>query len=282
MPKTLFDISTTEDSIDGQQCRLVMEVGQHIFSYAVIGAGKRLLRLRFHELDAPNARDLKDMLEEIIVNDDLLKERMKECVVIYNFPENHLVPEKYFNINITAGLIELMHGDLNRGVILSEKVSGSSQYNVFRVPADIHGLFQRHFTRGKYWHYYSLWMECGQKLNGQREDGFAVIFYPRRILVEFTNNKQVQLFQSFEYEAAEDVAWYLLNLCRQFDKQPETIPVSMSGMIDESSTLYNEILKYFGKAELEPFAIAGGTPAALEEFPPHFFSPLLKLATCVS
>lgn len=281
MPKTLFDISATEETIDWQHCRLIMEVGQHIFSYAVLSPTKRLLRMRFHELDAPNNRELKEMLEEIVVNDEVLKEKMKESIVIYNFPESDLVPEKYFNINITAGLVELMHGDLNRGVILSEKVSGCSQYNVFRVPSDIHGMFQRHFARGKYWHYYSLWMECRQKQNGQRVDGLSVIFYPRRILVALTTNNQVQLFQSFEYEAAEDVAYYLLNICRQFDKAPETIPVSMSGMIDESSTMYNEILKYFGQAELEPFSPAAAIPA-LEEYPPHFFSPLLKLATCVS
>jgi hypothetical protein len=281
MPKTLFDISATEETIDWQHCRLIMEVGQHIFSYAVLSPTKRLLRMRFHELDAPNNRELKEMLEEIVVNDEVLKEKMKESIVIYNFPESHLVPEKYFNINITAGLVELMHGDLNRGVILSEKVSGCSQYNVFRVPSDIHGMFQRHFARGKYWHYYSLWMECRQKQNGQRVEGLSVIFYPRRILVALTGNGQVQLFQSFEYEAAEDVAYYLLNICRQFDKSPETIPVGMSGMIDESSTMYNEILKYFGQAELEPFSPPPGV-TALEEYPSHFFSPLLKLATCVS
>jgi len=174
----------------------------------------------------------------------------------------------------------MMHGDLNRGVILSEKIAGCGQYNVFRVPSDIHSLFQQHFTRGKYWHYYSLWMECRGKQNGQHDNSLSVIFYPRRILVAVVNDAQLQLFQSFEYEAAEDVAYYLLNICHQFDKNPETVPLKMSGMIDESSTLYNEIFKYFGQAQLESFDTIA-VPAA-EEYPPHFFSPLLKLATCVS
>ena len=124
-------------------------------------------------------------------------------------------------------------------------------------------------------------MECRQKQNGQGEDSISVIFYPRRILAALTHNKEVVLFQSFEYEAAEDVAYYLLNICRQFNHDPGVIPLKMSGMIDESSTLYNEILKYFGHAELEAFAPAPAI-AALQEYPPNFFSPLLKLATCVS
>jgi hypothetical protein len=124
-------------------------------------------------------------------------------------------------------------------------------------------------------------MECRQKQNGQRQDGLSVIFYPRRILVALTGDGQIQLFQSFEYEAADDVAYYLLNICRQFGHEPETVSLGMSGMIDESSTLYNEILKYFGQAALEPFAPATAV-TALQEYPSHFFSPLLKLATCVS
>jgi hypothetical protein len=281
MAKTLFDIAASEEAIDWQHCRLIMEVGQHIFSYAVLNGNKRVLRMRVHELEAANNQELMDMLEEILESDEMLKEHMKESVVIYNFPESHLVPEKYFNINITAGLIDLMHGDLNKGVILSEKIGGCAQYNVFRVPGDIHGLFQRHFSRGKYWHYYSLWMECRQKQNGQRDEYLSVIFYPRRILVVVVRNKEIQLFQSFDYEAAEDVSWYLLNICGQFGLLPETVPVKMSGTIDDSSTLYNEILKYFGQTELEAFNPAAALPA-LDEYPAHFFSPLLKLATCVS
>ncbi len=281
MAKTLFDISSPEESIDWQHCRLIMEVGQHIFSYAVINGNKRILRMRVHELETANSHELMDALEEIVEGDEVLKEKMKESVVIYNFPESHLVPEKFFNINITAGLIDMMHGDLNKGVILSEKISGCGQYNVFRVPSDIHGLFQRHFTRGKYWHYYSLWMECRQKQTGLRDEYLSVIFYPRRILVAVVRNKEIQLFQSFEYEVAEDVAYYLLNLLALFGLNPETTLMKMSGMIDESSTLFNEILKYFGQTEMETFSPAVALPA-LEEFPPHFFSPLLKLATCVS
>ena len=92
MVKTLFDISASEDAIDWQHCRLIMEVGQHIFSYAVINGNKRVLRMRVHELEVANNHDLMDALEEIVVGDDVLKEKMKESVVIYNFPESHLVP----------------------------------------------------------------------------------------------------------------------------------------------------------------------------------------------
>jgi hypothetical protein len=281
MAKVLFDIASTEESTDWQRCHLVMEVGQHIFSYAILNGNKQVMRIRSYELDALNNRDLADMLDEIITADDVLKEAMKEKVVLYNFPESHLVPDNYFHMDISRDMIELLHGDLNKGVILSEKIHGWNQYNLFRVPLDIHNLFQRRFNNGKYWHYYSLWMECWQKQTVMNNDYVSVVFYPNRVLVAVISNKQLQLLQSFSYEAAEDISYHLLNVFVQLSLSPEEVPVKLAGMIDASSTVHTEILKYFNHAELEAFPAASSSPA-LQEYPSHFFSPLLKLAICVS
>jgi Protein of unknown function (DUF3822) len=282
MAKILFDISAAEQAIDWQHCHLVMEVSQHIFSYAVMNAEKQAERLRIYQLHAESNRDLAAELEEIIFEDEVLKEKMKERIVMYNFPDCHLVPEKYFHADTNKELIELLHGDLNKGAILSEKIDGWEKYNVFRVPLEVHNLFQRGFANGRYWHYYSLWMKCGQKEQGGYEEYITVLFYPNRILVAVIKNKQLQLLQSFSFEVVEDVAFYLLTICNQLELSPENIPVKLSGMIDESSALYTEIFKYFGHTVLDDFPAAASSVPAFREYPSHFFSPLLKLATCVS
>ena len=183
------------------------------FSYAVLNAEKQAERLRFYELHAERICDSTDDLDKkLYIADEVLKEKMKERIVVYNFPESHLVPEKYFHITANKELIELLHGDLNKGVILSEKIHGWNQYNVFRVPPAYTTFFRRRFTTGKYWHYYSLWMECGQKQLTMQADNLAVIFYPNRILVAAIEKKQLQLLQSFSYEVVEDVAFYLLTI----------------------------------------------------------------------
>ena len=281
MAKTLFDITETTDSIDWQRCHLIMEMGRYNFSYAILGSNKKLIRLRYHELDGRNNRELADEMEEIIEGDEVLRQNMKERVLVYNFPESQLVPEKYFHINANQELMELLNGDLNKGIILSEKISGWNQYNVFRVPADIHALFQRRFGNGKYWHYYSLWMECGQQQFSKCKDCLSVIFYPNRIIVAVIKNKQLQLVQSYAYQAAEDVSYYLLNICKQLELEPANVTVKLAGMVDVSSAMYTEMLKYFLQVEPDALPIDSITPS-LEEYPAHFFSPILKLAVCVS
>ena len=191
------------------------------------------------------------------------------------------MPEQYFDAAAGKELIELLHGDFNKGITLTERIQGLPQYNVFRVPAEVHSLFQQSFVNGKYWHYYSVWMQYGQQRADERTNWLSVMFYPNHILVAVMIDRQLNLLQRYAYEAAEDVGYYLLNICEQFQLPPTDTPVVLSGMIDVSSALFTEIFKYFGQVELEAFH--GITPeTALQDYPAHFFSPLLKLAICVS
>ncbi len=281
MAKTLFDINEVNDSTDWQRCHLIMEIGRHNFSYAVLDSNKKLARIKYYELDGLNNRELADEIEEIINADEVLREKMKERVVVYNFPESQLVPEQFFHINANQDLTDMLHGDFNKGIILSEKISGWNQYNVFRVPADIHALFQRRFANGKYWHYYSLWMECGQQQFSKCNDCLSVVFYPNRVIVSVIKNKHLQMVQSYAYQAAEDVSYYLLNICMQLQIDPSTVVVKLAGMVDVSSAMYTEMLKYF--LHVEPDSLPGDAiTASMEEYPAHFFSPILKMAVCVS
>jgi hypothetical protein len=279
MAKILFDITVAQESAEWLHCHLVMEISCHIFSYAVMNQDKKLLQLRIYGLDAHDNHELAEELEGILGTDAVLQTGIEKKTCIYNFPESQLVPEKHFHRDAGAALIELLHGDLSKGITLSERIQDSDQYNVYQVPAEIHGLLQQHFTNSKYWHYYTIWMICEQKQ--VHESSLSVLFYPNRILVSAVKDKELQLLQSYVYEAAEDVAYYLLNICQQLQLPPENTPVVLSGMIDVSSVLYTEIFKYFGKLSLEAFPAAAAIPA-LEEYPSHFFSPLLKLAECVS
>ncbi|MBC7903665.1 MAG: DUF3822 family protein [Gemmatimonadaceae bacterium] len=281
MTKTLFNIPGEPENADWQQCRLTMEVGRHLFSYAVTGHDNRLLRLRSYEMENGSIRDLADGLDEVISNDPVLREEMNETVVMYNFPESQFVPEEYFDINLDRDWLDLLQGDCTKGTILSEKIPGWKQYNVFRVPGEIHPLFQRRFTNGKYWHYYSLLLKCNREKFHDKKESLQVIFYPDCILTTAVDSKGLQLLQRFPYQTAEDVCYYLLNVCAQLGLNASTVPLGLSGMLDESSAVYNEMFKYFGGIRLEEAPAAAAIPG-MEAYPPHFFSPILKLASCVS
>ncbi len=281
MARILFDITAGAAPFEWSHCNLVMELGRSVFSYAVLDAEKKLLQLRFYELEAKSYHELPEELRGIIDSDPVLKEEAGKKNLVYNFPESQLVPEKYFQAGIGADLSALLYGDLNNALTFSEKMEGLEQYNIYQVPAGVHQLLQDRFGNAAYRHYYSTWMSLSKYPAGELAAAITVLFYPNQVLVSVIKNGQLNLLQRYGYEAAEDVAYYLLNICGQLQLSSASTPVILSGMIDASSALYTEIYKYFGQVLLESFPAAATEPA-LADYPDHFFSPLLKLAACVS
>ena len=282
MAKILFDIAAPHEPDEWSNGQLVLEVSPHIVSYAVINSNKKLLQLRFYELDTASAASASDELARLLTADAFLNKPVADKTIVYNFPECELVPAEYYTADKAADLVTLLHGDLHTGAILSEQVGDNNQYNVYRVPGGIHELLQSHFTGSHHWHYYSLWIKADQQQAYEEKTFLSVLFYPNRILVSVMREGQLQLLQSYSYDAAEDVAYHLLNICQQLELPAASTPLMLSGMIDAGSAMFTEINKYFGQVSLKSFPGCEAILPSLGEYPAHFFSPLLKLAICVS
>ena len=107
MARILFDIGAEQQPAEWQQCHLIVEISSHIFSYALLDRNKKLLKMRFYELDVRENHELAGELNGIINTDEVLKETVEKKTFIYNFPESQLVPEKHFHIDTGKELIEL-------------------------------------------------------------------------------------------------------------------------------------------------------------------------------
>jgi hypothetical protein len=279
MAKKLFDVVVAGKTADWPKCQLLIEAGQHNFLYVVMDELKQVLRLSYYEVEGVSQHTLTQEISDIMADDEILKEVFKEVVVLYNFPESQFIPGAFFNVNINADMSILMQGDLNKGLRLSEKIPGYDLYNVFHVPAELHQLFKEKYRGNKYWHYYSWWMKCSQAQLLPAQESMQVVFYPSFILVAVVKNKQLQLVQQLRYHTAEDVAYHLLNICTQFQLTPASVHMRLAGMIDASSAVFIEIQKYFGNASPDFYPAVSSIPE-LQEFPSHFFSPILKLSAC--
>lgn len=278
MARTLFDIAAGTPDAGAAPARTVIELGQFILSYAVYDSADRLLEYRTYELEGSSP---EQELLALLDNDERLRESPSKRTLLYNYPEAVFIPEQFYSPSTGAAHLELVHGELPFATILTEKGEGALHgYYVYAVPSQVHRLFQQHLPIDRTFHYYNALQLSEQTRQESTNSYLFITFYPGRLLVYAGSQGQLQLTRTFYYEAAEDVAYYLLNICQQLALSPATTPVFLSGMIDVSSVLYAEIVKYFGIVEMEAFA--AGKAAWTEEHPAHFFSPLLKIATCVS
>lgn len=268
------------------QSLLLMEVDRQGFSYIVLQqARQEILDARYYTLPAGEGKAITEHLRHIIQEDEMLRSRFRQSVVLYNVAESVLVPDQSFNVGTNRDLVELTYGTVSKGLVLSEKVPGHGSHNVYRVSPDIHSLFQHTFTAGKYWHLYTLWLSSLKKFPPPGPEGLSAVqlhamFYPDKMLVALYKDGGLQLVQTFVYQVPEDAVYFLLNTCQLLDCSPDTLMLVVSGYVQEDSPLMTEIKKYFLHC-LPDEAPVSFSQDAFAPLPAHFFSPLLKMALCV-
>jgi hypothetical protein len=278
MVKPVYDIAPEDlNSIDWLNCRLVMEMNDQYFLFTVL-QGYNVIALRYYAFTTNTNYPLRDQLYEIVKSDEVLHKQMNETRIIYNFPESSLIPEAFFNPELSSQVVEFLHGDLRKGIVLNEKLEHEQVYNVFRVPSDIHEFFQTGFPAASFWHYFTIWSRAGSGLGSH--DGVSVVFYPNHLLVSVFAGGKTQLLQSMEYQTPEDVAYQLLNIFHQFNFDQEETLLEIGGLVDVDSAVFEELLKYFQYVERTNYPPHLQLPAGFDQLPQHFFSPLLKLGLC--
>ena len=283
MLKANFDIvPEMRDSDELRNSQLLIEVGEKMFSYVVYNKEeRRFLGLRQYNLDYTPGKTMLENLLDIISNDELLQIPFKEAFVIYNYTDSSFLPEKVFHIELNQPVTEIIYGNARKGLMLSEKVNGWKMYNIYRVPREIHALLQRKFASGNYWHYYTLLLNEGQTQTSTDEQVIKMVMRSDQFLVAVFKGTNIQLMQSYSYQTPDDVSYYLLAICNRFSISQEKVTLIVSGLLDEQSRLYQELLKYFLQVQWDRLPDSVKLDASFAAFPDHYFSPLLKMALCV-
>src|ERR1700733_14437443 len=203
MVKPAFQIEVSDISEEELlQSRLLVEVNADSFTYVLLNQRNMSpLVVKYFKLEHAKGQPLTESLREILEEDELLQRPVKETLLVYNFPESSLVPEPLFSMDTTKEIIDTLHGNLNKGLILTEKIPWWELFNVYRISPDIHHLLQQQFTAGTYWHYYSLMLKSYKMFDStQPEDCIKVIFYADKMVALIIRNGKVQLMQTFLYQ----------------------------------------------------------------------------------
>ena len=262
------------------QCHLYLNIAHDQLSFVILeNLNKEFVAMEYYNIDKEESFT---QMRDIMYSNEMLRKSYRKVNIVYNFPESVLVPEALYEGEMNNASLDLIYGDLRSGDSLSEPVSEWNLFNTYRVPSALHQLMNQHFPHGNYWHSYSVLLKTKNHQPEEESTEFAdVIFYPNKMIVALFAGGDLKLVQSFDYETAEDVSYHLLNICHQFQLDCEKIKLKVKGLIDEQSSVFTELLKYFLNIELADRPANFKYDPAFEEFPRHFFTPLFEMAQCV-
>ncbi len=284
MLKPAFYIQSDDIALeDPGQYRLLMEVNLHSFSYVLLNLRRMSPAvIKYYQFSHLKDQPLEESLREIIQGDELLGIGVTEIFLAYNVEDSNLVPDKFFGAGINKELTELINGNLEKGVILNEKIPGWELYNVYRIPRNVYDFLQQQFAGAVSWHAFSLLLKSHKMFTlKENQDCVRVVFYTDKMAVMVFKKNVLQLIRTFIYQDRKDVVYHLLNCCKQFNLDTWESALEISGLIDKQSVLFNELMKYFGYISFEEIDESIKVTDELREFPLHYFSSLVKMAVCV-
>ena len=176
-------------------------------------------------------------------------------------------------------MLDLVYGEAQHKTIRHDLMPAHNLYNVYRVPESIYLLMLNKFPSASQMHLYSVLPDV---LKGAGGNHLYCIFNTDTMTVLVLKEGQLQLIQTFVYKTPEDAAYHLLNACQSFGIATDSTTLQVNGTIDKTSSLYKALYNYFiniGFGMLpEKFMYAD----EIKTQPPHFFSHLFSIASCVS
>jgi hypothetical protein len=260
--------------------RLVLEAGEtHLAVMLVQVTTSKLIALRYYQFPANgSAGAYKQALQE----DPLVNEHGEGPVAIFfHTRESVLVPEALYAGKGGERIVSMIHGDLRPGIALEDSVSGLDIRNLYRIPEEIMASLHQRFPGARFRHVSTALLQVLRDQQGSFPDSYLFMqVYPNMVTVTVMRSRQCQLVQSYPYDIPEDVSYHLLNTTEQLSLDPETVPVKVSGLIDETSPLYLELLKYFRHLDTFPATACLDLDQTFEAYPAHFFTPQTILGSC--
>jgi hydrogenase maturation factor HypF (carbamoyltransferase family) len=170
-----------------------------------------------------------------------------------------------------------VYGDVGQGQIKTDFLFRHNIHNVYKVDDEIVKAVSNKFPFVNSSHQYSLLPDvvglAGNKLH--------VIFYQNKCVVVCCKQNQLHLIQQFDYTNAQDAAYYLLAIVQQHKMDVNEMAVVLSGMINENSTLYIELHKYFKHLSFATLPTSFNYVTDIETLPSHYFAHLFSIAACV-
>ena len=257
---------------------LFIEISPQGLSYAILHNGFCKAFVVYHfESNVSNEQTVNN-IHQVLKDQPVLQEQFNKVYIIYGYALFLLVPQQFINEAPGTDMLELLHGAPNETVSKTDVLPERSLHNLYSVPASVDQAVNRYFGAASFTHLFSLLPGLAK---GEKSNSIYCVFSSGHLKIMLVKQGRLQVMQSYTYKTPEDVAYYLLNLCKSFEIAQSDIAVRLSGMIDENSPLYTELYKYFLQLEFDQLPAQYQYPPEINQYPQHYFSHLFAIASCV-
>lgn len=249
------------------------------FSYAWCDPQQRLQAYhswRFESETFPNLNQFGIDFTQVIDNQSKLLLPNREVLVGLNLPRRVYVPNRLYNPDAAKTYLE--HGlELAPGeAIRTEEVPHQAAKIVYALPERVADWLNRYFRQARTVHISTAFLKV---LPDHYRQGRWVIahVWDRQLLLFFLEEGRLIFENSFSCHHAKDFLYYILLVYDQFQLNPMTVPIALSGHLAQDSEIFRLVFRYIQHLEFLELGKTIQFGPKLGEQPRYFYNDLLAL-----
>ncbi len=194
-----------------------------------------------------------------------------------------LVPGPLFEPGTAADQLQFSHDKIADGHLLVDQLHQLEASTIFTIPAIVYKNISSWFYLAGFHHTSTALIEFLLNLNkNSKEELVTINVHSRYMDVIVTRGRMLLLYNTFSFDSAEELVYYLLFVCEQLHLNPDHISVQCVGEINESDAPYQLARKYirnlFLASRPETYEYAG----CFDELPEPLHFNLFSQVICAS
>jgi len=256
---------------------LIIEIGYSHFACLVKGSDKMIAAFELYTFNKEEMLDFKNLFSEVLAKSELLNKTYADTKLYINNEFALPVPSSKFDKEITHDYLNVVFGEDESSIQQFDEVSVEpGLMNAFRFPQEWLNVVHQYIKPVSIQHSYTPIIRS-LITTASDVSVIEVQFYPAYIIAVVMKEGTLQLIQTFMYQSAEDILYYLLSISQQLNINTPDLTIYASGMIDLQSALHSQLVKYFKNIVVQDVD-KSQSGIDISKYPPHYFTPFFNLA----
>jgi len=188
--------------------------------------------------------EILNKLKEELASNTVFSDDFNSVKVIHYNELSTLIPKSLYDEANNAEYIKFNSKILKSDFITSDEIKYKDIVSVYVPYVNINNYIFDTFGEFTYIHASTIFIDSIFNTELDTEDSLYINIESGSMQVLVTKNKDIKLYNYFEFTTPEDFIYYILFTCEQELLNPETLNLKLSGAIDKDDDLYLMVYKY--------------------------------------
>jgi len=268
-------------------CQLFALIGQESLQYCILDTEKNtFIALADYRLPAfPKTPEIfYSQLGQLISEEELLLKKYPSVVIGIDTPWHTLVPSPLYDTGQMSKYLEFNFSLPDDCQVRSDKVEEIDACNIYGFLPGLQDVIRKYFREAAIVHHTSALIKAVYQHHQLNPEPPCIFLHARDRFIDlvFFDGNRPAYFNSFPCRSKEDILYFTLYAIEQLKLRPDSVQLSITGMIDAGSDSYLLLKQYIRTISFTSRLSNFNYSPLLDQVPSHRYLELFAIALCGS